>query len=280
MLAQNELLTYSFFFGLLHGILPDEHTWPITFSYAIGGASGRKGVKAGFYFTAAFTAQRAILSELSYLALSPLLLLQSVQGVVYVIVGAVMAIAGWIVLRKNRYPHLHMFGEHNLAAILDRFLPRQATEPESAVMAPPARWAAVHGFIAGFGVGGFSLYVNTVAAPAMTSPWLGYLPGLVFGLGTMITVMMLSAFFGLLLQYVPHLTSEEVNRIGALIGGRTLFFGGLLFGLAGILVLSGAEQHLPFDTGNLIMGLFMAVVVVPAVIYSWKEITADRRAGE
>ena len=36
-------VTYSFLFGLLHGILPDEHTWPITFSYAIGGASGRRG---------------------------------------------------------------------------------------------------------------------------------------------------------------------------------------------------------------------------------------------
>jgi hypothetical protein len=31
-----EALIYSFLFGLLHGILPDEHTWPITFSYAIG----------------------------------------------------------------------------------------------------------------------------------------------------------------------------------------------------------------------------------------------------
>ena len=46
---------YSFLFGLLHGVLPDEHTWPITFSYAIGGASGREGIKAGLYFSAAFT---------------------------------------------------------------------------------------------------------------------------------------------------------------------------------------------------------------------------------
>jgi sulfite exporter TauE/SafE len=270
------LLVYSFVFGLLHGILPDEHTWPITFSYAIGGATGREGMKAGLYFTAAFTVQRMMISELSYLALSPFLLLQSLQGIVYVIVGVVMAIAGWIVLRKNRYPHVHMPGERNLAAILHRILLRRPAEPESPIMAPPARWAAVHGFIAGFGFGGFSLYVNTVAAPAMTSPWLGFLPGLVFGLGTMVTVVMIGAFFGSLLHYIPHLTAGEVKRIGALAGGRTLFFGGQLFVLAGTLDLSGAERYLPFSAGNLIMVLFMAVVVVPALIYSWKEITAMR----
>ena len=38
-MAPLEALTYSFLFGLLHGILPDEHTLPITFSYAIGGAT-------------------------------------------------------------------------------------------------------------------------------------------------------------------------------------------------------------------------------------------------
>ena len=37
----------------------------------------------------------------------------------------------------------------NLAAILHRILLRRPAEPESPIMAPPARWAAVHGFIAG-----------------------------------------------------------------------------------------------------------------------------------
>jgi hypothetical protein len=60
-----EALTYSFLFGLLHGILPDEHTWPISFSYAIGGASGKEGMKAGLYFSAASTFQRMLISELA-----------------------------------------------------------------------------------------------------------------------------------------------------------------------------------------------------------------------
>ena len=37
-----EVSTYSFLLRLLDRILPDEHTWPVRFSYAIGGASGGK----------------------------------------------------------------------------------------------------------------------------------------------------------------------------------------------------------------------------------------------
>lgn len=272
-----DVLASSFLFGILHGILPDEHTWPITFSYAIGGASGRQGLKAGFYFSAAFTAQRAIVSQLSCMALSPFLLSQALQGGVYMTVGTVMAIAGMLVIRTNRYPHVHLFGERNLGAFLDRILPRQAAGPGGDAVAPPARWAAVHGFIAGFGFGGFSLYVNTVAAPAMKSPWLCFLPGLVFGLGTMITLVVVSGLFGTLLRLSPSLTAGEVKRVGALTGGNTLFFGGLLFALVGLLVLSGAGRYVPLDTGGVITVLFVLLVVVPSVLYSWKEV-ADERA--
>jgi hypothetical protein len=66
-----EALAYSFLFGLFHGILPDEHTWPITFSYAVASASGKEGMKTGLYFSAAFTIQRMLISELAYLALAP-----------------------------------------------------------------------------------------------------------------------------------------------------------------------------------------------------------------
>ena len=80
-------IIYSFSFGLLHGILPDEHPWPITFSYAIGGGSGKEGMKAGLFFSAAFTLQRTIVSELAYLALAPFLLKPAVNGIAYIVVG-------------------------------------------------------------------------------------------------------------------------------------------------------------------------------------------------
>ncbi len=35
-LTIGEILVISFILGLMHGATPDEHTWPITFSYAVG----------------------------------------------------------------------------------------------------------------------------------------------------------------------------------------------------------------------------------------------------
>jgi sulfite exporter TauE/SafE len=272
-----EALGYSFSFGLLHGILPDEHTWPITFSYAVGGASGKEGVKAGLYFSAAFTIQRMLISELAYLALAPFLMSPSINGIVYVVVGLAMSTAGSIVLRRNRYPHLHLLAHWHEAKLAEPTKREYAGNPVVPVSSPPARWAIIHGFIAGFGFGGFSLFVNTVAAPAMPSPWLGFLPGLLFGLGTMIILVVIGGLFGTLLQRASTFTTEEIKRIGARTGGRTLFFGGLLFGVAGLAELFGLERHLPVDLGYLLIGLFTIIIVVPAFVHSSREVIAIRK---
>jgi len=65
-----EILLISFILGILHGATPDEHTWPITFSYAVGKYSTRGGMKTGFLFSLGFTAQRALLTTLGYLGLA------------------------------------------------------------------------------------------------------------------------------------------------------------------------------------------------------------------
>lgn len=273
-------LTYSFLFGLLHGILPDEHTWPITFSYAIGGASGKQGMKASLYFSFAFTLQRMLISELAYLALAPFLLSPTVNGVVYVIVGIVMFAAGALLLRRNAYPHLHILGHHHEEAkeieTTGHVLARQHVDFVEMQTTPPVRWTLVHGFIAGFGFGGFSLFVNTVAAPAMPNAWMGFMPGLVFGLGTMITLILIGALFGTSLRFIHSLTEQEIKRIGALTGGRTLFFGGLLFTAAGIITLAGLDRALPLDVGTILIGAFMIVVAVPAFIFSLRGVLGAR----
>jgi sulfite exporter TauE/SafE len=273
-------LIYSFLFGLLHGVLPDEHTWPITFSYAIGGASGWEGIKAGLYFSAAFTLQRTLLSEAAYLALTPFLLSPTINGVVYIIVGIVMTIAGVMVLRRNMYPHLHLLGHHHEEAneieTTSQVLTRQHTESVEMTEKPPVRWTLVHGFIAGFGFGGFSLYVNTVAAPAMHSPWLGFLPGLLYGLGTMIVLVMVGYLFGASMRWSHKLSEQEIKRIGSQTGGRTLFFGGLLFAFFGTTTLLGWERFLPVDVGYVLVGLFMVGIAIPAFVYTLKEVLAVR----
>ena len=49
-----DLIT-AFALGLVHGITPDEHTWPITFSYAVASHSTKRGLLAGLIFSVAFT---------------------------------------------------------------------------------------------------------------------------------------------------------------------------------------------------------------------------------
>ncbi len=274
-----EALTYSLLFGLLHGILPDEHTWPITFSYAIGGGSGKEGMKAGFYFSAAFTVQRMFVSEIAYFSLTPFLLSSSAQGVVYIVVGLAMSVAGAIVIRKNRYPHLHLAGHWDEMAVLGKNYLENPPDSARPVTTPPVRWTIIHGFIAGFGFGGFSLFVNTVAVPAMPTPWFGFLPGLFFGLGTMITLIIIGALFGTSLRWTHRLNPEEIKRIGSQTGGRTLFFGGLLFGTFGVATLLDIEDYLPVSPGYVLMGMFMIFVAIPAFVYSWKEVARTKSMG-
>jgi hypothetical protein len=276
-------VVYSFLFGMLHGILPDEHTWPITFSYAIGGASGREGLRAGLFFSAAFTVQRTLLSEVAYLALAPFLLSPTINGIVYIVVGLAMSAAGAVVVRRNRVPHVHLLGHHHDAdhelEAGDELPSRTRAASGDTATAPPIRWTIVHGFIAGFGFGGFSLFVNTVAAPAMGSPWVGFLPGLVFGLGTMIVLVLIGALFGASLRWTHALSEQEVRRIGSQTGGRTLFFGGLLFAMAGVATVLGLASRLPVDAGYVLVGLFMIVVAVPAFVYSLHEVLAARASS-
>jgi len=200
-----------------------------------------------------------LVSELASLALAPLFLSHEINGIVYIIVGFSMSLAGVIILRKNRYPHLHLGIHWHEMPPADRDAAGNHSGSKEAVAAPPPHWAIAHGFIAGFGFGGFSLFINTIAAPAMPNPWMGFLPGLLFGLGTMVTLVIIGGLFGAFLRWTHSLTAEEIKRIGAQTGGRTLFFGGLLFGVAGSGILLGLERHLPVDTGYLLMGLFIII---------------------
>jgi len=61
------IIGYSFLLGMLHGILPDEHTWP-SHSATPSGCERQAGMRAGLFFSAAFTVQRALLAQVSYFA--------------------------------------------------------------------------------------------------------------------------------------------------------------------------------------------------------------------
>jgi len=272
------LLLQSFLYGMLHGLLPDEHTWPITFSYAVGGASGRQGLLAGFYFSLAFTIQRAMVSQVAYFALAGFLMHEEINSYVYIAVGLAMSAAGAILLHRTAIARLtHRLHRHGPVH------QRAEAEIEAAIggerKAVPIKWTLVHGFLAGYGFEGFMIFVNVTAAPRMPSPWMGFLPGLLFGLGTMLVLLVLGSLFGAMLRWVRSLTEQEIARIGSETAARTLFFGGLLFMAFGGLLLRGWTKHLPVnvDEGYILIGLFMVVIAIPAFIYSWRQVKASRR---
>ena len=274
-------VVYSFLLGILHGILPDEHTWPITFSYAIGSGS-KHGMKAGLYFSMAFTIQRMLISELSYLALAPILLKPEVNDYVYIAVGIVMVFTGFIVIKRRRYSHIHLIGHHhNDVRNMEKSSHLLSTncetcDPEESDL--PVKWTLIHGFIAGFGFGSFALFVNTIAAPAMHDAWTAFLPGLMFGVGTMLMLILIGFLFGVSLKLAHALTEDQIKAIGSETGGRSLFFGGGLFALIGIGNFMGLEKILPFDESYATIAAFTFLVVVPAFIYSYRKVVRAKDA--
>lgn len=270
-------LIYSFLYGMLHGLLPDEHTWPITFSYAMGGASGKQGLKAGFYFSLAFTVQRAMLSQVAYFVLTPVLA-EQYNWIVFLAVGAAMTAAGTLLLYRNWTARLRRLAHRHgrIHAIAEAQLEAATT----GAGATPAKWTLVHGFIAGFGFEGFAVFVNVTAAPAMPSAWLGFLPGLLFGLGTMVVLMVLGTLFGAMLKWARSMTEAEITRIGSDTAARTLFYGGMLFAAFGAAQRLGGANRLGVGEGYILIGLFMAGIAAPAFVYSWTQVKAAKRRAE
>lgn len=241
-------LLLSLLLGIVHGITPDEHTWPITFSYAVGTYSVRGGLLVGIVFSAAFTLQRSLMSELAYLGLGRVLSSPRVDDPVYVLVGIAMAFAGYRARQRALQPPLPGGRERPLVS---------------------PYMAALHGLIAGFGVGAYALVLYTVLAPHMPGPAFGFLPGLLFGIGTLLVQAPAAALFGAYLRRL-RLPETAIRAIAARTSGETLYFGGLAFTAIGVLgTLWPAATSWQISTGIAIpnldsinAGLVLVVAVV------------------
>ena len=269
-LSVGVVILTAFVLGVVHGVTPDEHTWPITFSYALGSFSARKGMRSALAFSLSFTVQRALLSELAYLGLIHVADNATYNAVIYLVVGAVMAAAAFYVLRLRCSLHLHLWPPH----VGGCRRPSHAETAEWAGRIPSPRMAAVHGFLAGWGLGAFALIMATVLAPAMPSAALGWVPGAAFGAGTTVVLAGAGAVIGWLIrqQRLPEQLARQVAQQGA---GWTLLVGGALFVVAGVAGL--ADPHLMsagISTGihvhnldQIGMGtLLVALVVIVAVL--------------
>ncbi|BAB60395.1 TVG1290876 [Thermoplasma volcanium GSS1] len=242
-------IVISYLLGIVHGITPDEHTWPITFSYAVGNYSTKGGAKAGLVFSAGFTVERALMSEIAALALASFMFYTYFNSIVYVIVGAVMALSGFYIANKLKYPHIHIieeslyriFGIHKHNKEREKLELEHMENPvmvnEDGVYRPvPTKLAFVHGLIAGFGFGAFALIIYFVIAPNMPI-YLGFLPGLMFGLGTMTMQVLAGTLFGLWLSKKKDLTVNGIAFVARGISHFVLSYGGITFVIAGIVTL-------------------------------------------
>ena len=246
------ILGIAFILGMLHGITPDEHTWPITFSYSIGSYSTRGGMKSGFMFSLGFMSQRAVLTTLGFLGLAAIYEAYNLDGPVYIVVGFAMFVAGSYIL-KGRYLHLpidRLLGREHHSTQAER-IPLHETE----IKPVPLKMATIHGFIAGWGVGAYATIITFILAPQMPNVFFAPLVGLLFGFGTMCMQIVLGAAFANIMR-VKKLTVEQIKYMGRSAAARTLYLGGLAFAAIGaFIVVFPALDQFAVNTGNPIPNL-------------------------
>ncbi len=282
-LSVGEILLVSYLLGMMHGATPDEHTWPITFSYAVGKYSTKGGMKAGFLFSLGFTIQRALLTTLGFIGLAAIYKEYNLDGPVYFVVGFVMAIAGSYILH-GRYLHLP----------IDKLLHSEthSGSAEREIRDVPLKMTIVHGLIAGFGFGAYASVITFVLAPMMPSIWFAPLPGVMFGLGTMTMQVIFGALFANLMK-LKRLTEDDIKYIGRKTAGRTLYYGGIVFSLVGVLImLLPSIDNWAISTGNPIpnlnaidIGFLLVVTVVggigiASIVMSYREVKAAKGTPE
>jgi hypothetical protein len=246
-------LLKAFLLGLVHGVTPDEHTWPIVFSYAIGGYSTWRGLRAGLIFSLAFAAQQAFASQLAYFGLAHWFSFESLHDWINLAVGLVMIAAGLFVIGRGVLPYLHLPGTGRVETG-----PPGAAEPRELNPWMPA----VHGFIAGWGIDAFAVLVYTTLAPAMPSASLGWAPGFVYGFGTLCVQAVAGAAFGLWAAR-RGLPPEAIRSIALTTAGRTLLWGGVAFTVFGLFALSfhdATELEIPVPLLHSVDPSFLLVV--------------------
>ncbi|MFQ1021087.1 hypothetical protein [Tardisphaera saccharovorans] len=280
-------LITAYLLGIVHGITPDEHTWPITFSYSVGTFSTKGGAKTGLVFSTGFTVQRAILSELAYFALAGVFMTALAFGVTYIAVGLAMALAGIYIAKKGKYFHWHYLeeklgvkmgihkegSEAQKRELAHEINPATVVDDEIDTKPVPVKLALIHGFIAGFGFGAFALIIYTVLAPMMPNPWFGFLPGLLFGLGTMTMQILFGMGFAAWLSSIKGLTREGIAFVGKTITTYVLTYGGLAFIVGGLAIIfdpwllnwginTGIHVH---NLHNLGIGFFLVIITVVVI---------------
>jgi ABC-type nickel/cobalt efflux system permease component RcnA len=287
-LAVPVILVIALILGVLHGLTPDEHTWPITFSYSIGSYSSRGGMKAGFMFSGGFTIQRSILTAMGFAGLASVYEAYNLDGYIYVLVGAGMLLAGYYLLKGTdiHVPLDRLLGGREHHTSRAERVPMHESEDQAKPV--PLKMATVHGFIAGWGVGAYASIIVFILAPQMPNIFYAALVGTSFGIGTMLMQITIGSVFANIMR-AKKLSLEQIKYVGRSAAARTLYLGGLAFALiGGLIVAFPLLDSLAISTGNPIPNLdsigvaSVLVLLTVGVIgfgnlyLGYKEITASR----
>jgi hypothetical protein len=136
----------------------------------------------------------------------------------------------------------------------------------------PLRLTFIHGLIAGFGFGAFALILYTAIVPAMPNIWVAWLPGFLFGIGTMAMQIIFGAAIGSWLRKRKY-SENQISYIARKTSGRMLAYGGLVFLAAGIILFFFPSLYnyniiTPLKVHNLHslgVGFFLVVIVVGVI---------------
>ncbi|MEM0174159.1 MAG: hypothetical protein QXV69_02015 [Sulfolobaceae archaeon] len=186
--------------GIIHGLKPDEHTWPITISYALMQKNIYGAVKSTVVFalalTTIWTALSALVGEVINLGLATGVLDPEVD----IIVG------------------LTMIG----VAILYLLRSKSKEDPEGVKSsAPDYKLIWIHGVAAAFGGDFFVVLLLSVSITTLLPSFPTFLVGLLFGLGSLASqlVVVLLAYSGLVKSIKSPQTLVNVGKLSLLFLG-------------------------------------------------------------
>lgn len=201
-----------FILGLVHGLTPDEHTWPVIFGSSLNQKRMQKAVYTAFFFALAATIPWIILAAI-FSILGTVFYRESWEVYFHLVLGLAMLLLGGYALIYSHTPHFHIGHKkgHNDKAPKKPFNLTQII---------------IYGLILGLGPCAPVLLMYGFAAESQRLS-IGIFSGLLFGLATMITLSILAAIFSGFANLAKIKVRQNLSKILSLASGLIL----ILFGL-------------------------------------------------
>ncbi len=201
-----DILIPIFILGLVHGLTPCEHTWPIISAYAISQRKWHKGFLAAIAFVLPailpWTLIACICGYLGSVIWKP-----NYEIYIHLILGSIMIILGLNILNLLKIPYLHLNHYHKKTSKLS------------------LKQLSIYGFILGFGPCAPVLIMYAMSAKFHTI-FLGTFSGIFFGIGTMISLSIIGVILGGSLEFIEKRIKGNLPKICSKISGIILILTG------------------------------------------------------